>query len=239
MHERMRDEDHERRPLLKGRRKCLSRASLPRASESPRPRDERLASEDALAILHGHLGHRLEVIAQARQISFQDNDKGAFGKIVEALLGVRGNSRQGSDLLDAEIKTSSWKRLKKDGLWVPAQTMAITMIDREHVMAHPFEESRLYEKMRRTLNVCRSTETGCLLAAFVHDLDADREAMRIITSDYEDQRECLRRGEKLSGSMGALIQPRTKGQGHGSTSRAFYARRQHLQRITDTNSFVC
>lgn len=28
----------------------------------------------------------------------------------------------------------------------------------------------------------------------------------------------------LTGAMGVLVQPRTKGAGHGSTSRAFYAR---------------
>jgi hypothetical protein len=35
----------------------------------------------------------------------------------------------------------------------------------------------------------------------------------------------------LSGSMGTLVQPRTKGPGHGSTSRAFYARSKLVARI--------
>jgi hypothetical protein len=31
--------------------------------------------------------------------------------------------------------------------------------------------------------------------------------------------------------MGVLVQPRTKGAGHGSTSRAFYARKQFVAKM--------
>jgi hypothetical protein len=37
--------------------------------------------------------------------------------------------------------------------------------------------------------------------------------------------------EALTGRMGVFIQPRTKGAGHGSTSRAFYARVPFLKKI--------
>ena len=37
--------------------------------------------------------------------------------------------------------------------------------------------------------------------------------------------------EHLTGAMGILVQPRTKGSGHGSTSRAFYARTQFVAEI--------
>jgi len=47
-----------------------------------------------------------------------------------------------------------------------------------------------------------------------------------VKADYETVRQALRsKGfSSLSGKMGVLVQPRTKGAGHGSTSRAFYAR---------------
>lgn len=35
----------------------------------------------------------------------------------------------------------------------------------------------------------------------------------------------------LTGAMGVFIQPRTKGVGHGSTTRAFYARASFLKKI--------
>ena len=37
--------------------------------------------------------------------------------------------------------------------------------------------------------------------------------------------------EYLTGAMGAFVQPRTKGPGHGSTSRAFYARTKFVKMI--------
>jgi hypothetical protein len=37
--------------------------------------------------------------------------------------------------------------------------------------------------------------------------------------------------ELLTGKMGKYIQPRTKGSGHGSTSRAFYARISFLKQL--------
>jgi hypothetical protein len=37
--------------------------------------------------------------------------------------------------------------------------------------------------------------------------------------------------DALSGKMGKFVQPRTKGAGHGSTSRAFYARVPFLKKV--------
>lgn len=37
----------------------------------------------------------------------------------------------------------------------------------------------------------------------------------------------------LTGKMGVLVQPRTKGKGHGSTSRAFYARTGFVTHIIE------
>ncbi|MEO5356350.1 MAG: hypothetical protein H7844_03510 [Nitrospirae bacterium YQR-1] len=47
-----------------------------------------------------------------------------------------------------------------------------------------------------------------------------------IKDDYESVRSTIKaKGfDALSGKVGKFIQPRTKGAGHGSTTRAFYAR---------------
>ena len=55
--------------------------------------------------------------------------------------------------------------------------------------------------------------SGGLITSFV------RDAIR--TSGFES----------LTGKMGVLVQPRTKGPGHGSRSRAFYARKALVARI--------
>ena len=54
----------------------------------------------------------------------------------------------------------------------------------------------------------------------------------IVKADYNLVRDCINDSSRgfssLSGKLGQYIQPRTKGVGHGSTSRAFYARTSFL-----------
>ena len=56
-----------------------------------------------------------------------------------------------------------------------------------------------------------------------------------VKNDYNLVRETLLNPmlgfDALTGSMGKYIQPRTKGAGHGSTSRAFYARPLFLRQF--------
>lgn len=62
----------------------------------------------------------------------------------------------------------------------------------------------------------------------------------MVKNDYEIVRECINdeaRGfNRLTGSMGFYIQPRTKGAGHGSVSRAFYARPRFLAEFISLQS---
>ena len=64
-----------------------------------------------------------------------------------------------------------------------------------------------------------------LHAAAEFDLD-DPDIRKQVVSDYESIRTQIReRGiDSVTGDLGKLVQARTKGPGHGSTSRAFYAR---------------
>ena len=59
-------------------------------------------------------------------------------------------------------------------------------------------------------------------------MDLSGELYEAVRADYELVQDCLndpKRGfSYLTGKMGVYVQPRTKGAGHGSTSRAFYAR---------------
>ena len=61
----------------------------------------------------------------------------------------------------------------------------------------------------------------------------DQELYLQIKADYDLVRSVIRtKGfHALRGSMGVFVQPRTKGPGHGSTSRAFYARTRLVGKI--------
>ena len=66
-------------------------------------------------------------------------------------------------------------------------------------------------------------------------VDLKGELLNEVINDYNIVRTCLldpNRGfSRLTGAMGKYVQPRTKGAGHGSTSRAFYARPSFLQTV--------
>lgn len=117
------------------------------------------------------------------------------------------------------------------------ETMAITMIDPFHVKITPFEESHLLAKLKKAVICARLFESpeekrSRLVRVAAFDLE-DHSLYEQVKQDYEETRRCIiERGfEHLTGKMGVLVQPRTKGAGHGSTSRAFYARTQFVAQI--------
>ncbi len=120
--------------------------------------------------------------------------------------------------------------------------MAITMLSPARVLAQPFEESDLLKKLRRLVLVARIYLPNTLTAevALVREADISVEVPLIyhqIRDDYELIRATLRDEgfPALTGSMGKLVQPRTKGAGHGSTTRAFYARTQLVNILLGLN----
>lgn len=79
----------------------------------------------------------------------------------------------------------------------------------------------------------KQDESSVLVRVSDFDLDNNRDDYDQVEKDYGEIRNCIKiRGfESLSANMEVFIQPRTKGPGHGSTSRAFYARYQFVAKI--------
>lgn len=110
------------------------------------------------------------------------------------------------------------------------------MTDTYQLARTPFEESHLLAaKLKKAVCVARVVGKHVDEPTIIHSIntiDLNGELYEIVKSDYELVRECLNdksRGfSKLTGEMGVYIQPRTKGAGHGSVSRAFYARPKFL-----------
>jgi DNA mismatch repair protein MutH len=156
-------------------------------------------------------------------------NKGWAGHTIERYLGLPLNSSQSPNFGSWELKVVPLKR-RRDGNLQVKETMAITMIDPVEVSAKEFENSHLYSKLRKAVIVSRifesQAETSSLLyAATQFDLD-NPKVFSQVKADYEEMRNKIKTEgfSALSGKMGTLVQPRTKGAGHGSTSRAFYAR---------------
>lgn len=162
-------------------------------------------------------------------------NKGWAGLTLERALGIGNNAIQASNgdywelkLIPLHIKNNKW-RVK--------ETMAITMINPEDVVKTPFEESHLFNKMKKMI-ICGRERIDKIESSskllYVNSFDLLKTSFwPQIKEDYELVRNTIKNNgfSALTGKMGKYIQPRTKGAGHGSTSRAFYARTQFLEMI--------
>lgn len=163
-------------------------------------------------------------------------NKGWAGHVIERHLGLALNSSRSPNFGSWELKVVPLKRARNNLLKVK-ETMAITMIDPVEVRAKEFEDSHLFNKLRKMVVVSRVFEnvqetSSILHAAAEFDLD-NLDVYRLVKADYELVRQTIINSgfQALTGKQGKLIQPRTKGAGHGSTSRAFYARTQFVAHI--------
>lgn len=182
-------------------------------------------------ILSQYIGSDLRTLAETCGITvIKDGkkNKGWVGHVIEELAGLPRNCVQAPNGYDFELKVVSCKRDK--GTWVVKETMAITMINPDDVLRRSFHESHLLAKLQRLIICAREwvsdSEPRARLLKVVH-VELNDALMAQVKADYEECQEVIKtRGfRELSGRMGVLVQPRTKGPGHGSTSRAFYARK--------------
>lgn len=134
------------------------------------------------------------------------------------------------------MKIVPLKRLRTNEI-VVKETMAITMIDPVNIAQKEFEESHLLTKLKKIVVCARmfeSKEERSSLLMKVSTFDLNNPAIyQQVKADYNIVRNTIKQKgfDALTGKMGVLVQPRTKGPGHGSTSRAFYARKIFVAHI--------
>jgi DNA mismatch repair protein MutH len=163
-------------------------------------------------------------------------NKGWAGHVIERYLGLPINSAQSPNFGSWELKIVPLKRLRT-GEAIVKETMAITMIDPVNVSQKEFEESHLLTKLKKIVVCARMFESkeeksSLLMKVSTFDLD-NPDVYQQVKADYNIVRNTIKQKgfNALTGRMGVLVQPRTKGPGHGSTSRAFYARKIFVAHI--------
>lgn len=178
-----------------------------------------------LALLEGEdllkLGRRARTIGRGQETL----DKGWATRTVRANL----NGRSG----EVEIRTVPLKRGRDGNLHVK-HALALAAISAEDIVGTPFARSGLREALNELVVVAREDEHSLNVArrrsrvlGFARfSLTESSFLYRSIERDYELVRRAVRNGETLNGSMGDLVQPRTKGVGGEGAPRtfAFYAR---------------
>jgi DNA mismatch repair protein MutH len=195
--------------------------------------------EEAFQKLRSLIGEDLRPLADRFQITVWKGDKvnkGWAGHTMERYLGLPINSSQSPNFGSWELKVVPLKR-NRHGLLQVKETMAITMIDAYNVERTPFEQSHMFAKLRKAIVCARIFESEMeehskLHRVAVFDLN-DPELLNQVRADYDLVRDAIKTKGfgSLTGKMGVLVQPRTKGAGHGSTSRAFYARPKFVAKI--------
>jgi DNA mismatch repair protein MutH len=194
---------------------------------------------DAIRKLKELEGHDLRSLADRYDVTVWKTgklNKGWAGHVIERYLGLPLNSAQSPNFGSWELKIVPLKRLRT-GVIVVKETMAITMIDPVNVLQKEFEESHLLTKLKKIVVCARtfeSKEENSSLLVRVSTFNLDNPTVyQKVKADYDIVRDTIRdKGfQALTGKMGVLVQPRTKGPGHGSTSRAFYARKGFVTEI--------
>jgi DNA mismatch repair protein MutH len=194
---------------------------------------------DAIEKLRTLVGADLRQLADLHQVTVWKagkKNKGWAGHTLERFLGLPINSAQSPNFGSWELKQVQLVP-KRDCMLRVKETMAITMIDPINVVAKPFGESHLLAKLQKIVVVARVFESQADDRSLLHSVAefdlSEPEIYQQVNADYDLVRETIIRDgfSALSGSMGVLVQPRTKGPGHGSISRAFYARSHFAARI--------
>ena len=158
-------------------------------------------------------------------------NKGLPGHFLEDVLGIPHTSNC-LDCSDGELKIFPVKKLK-NGALVPKETIAITMLSTDDLCINEFKTSTCCKKISRMLVVpyYRSGDTVMFMNPAIIDRECTEfdDLYRTIESDYNQIRKNYIENGILQSEIGTLLQNRTKGRGHGSTSRAFYLRKEFMK----------
>jgi DNA mismatch repair protein MutH len=191
-------------------------------------------------------GKDLRLLADQQRVTVWKNghkNKGWAGQVIERYLGLPQNSLQAPDFGSWELKVVPLRRAA-DGTVRVKESMAITMIEPTEVVANKFEDSHLYDKLRSMIVVARVFENVEDTSSILHsaaEFDLDNPSIRQqVEDDYQAIRTIIRsKGiDTLTGDTGKYVQARTKGRGHGSTSRAFYARALFVAHILNLHKLA-
>lgn len=198
----------------------------------------------AIKNLKKHLKQDLRKLALEHGITTYETgkqNKGWKGLVLERLAGLQTNISKAPNGLSWELKSVAFHVVR--GELVPKETMAITMINPEELKAHSFFESHCWAKLKAIVFCAvewdgKNADSGRLLKVASLDFAEDDELIQEIKADYDFIRnKLITQGfDALTGADGKWIQARTKGPGHGSISRAFYARTGLVKRIFEIAS---
>ena len=203
-----------------------------------------VARKQAIENLKRYIGQDLAELTKLHGITTFETgrqNKGWKGLVLERLAGLQANISKAPNGISYEIKSVSFYYVR--GKLTPKETMAITMINPEELTGQTFFNSHCWNKLKSMVFCAvmwhgKNSTKAELLRVSSLDFTKSDDLVREIAADYEFIRNKLKTQgfESLTGKDGVLIQARTKGSGHGSISRAFYARKSLVSKIFELSS---
>jgi DNA mismatch repair protein MutH len=165
-------------------------------------------------------------------------NKGLPGHFLEDLLGIP-HTPNALDCSDGELKVFPVKKLQKSGKLSPKESIAVTMLNKDDLKTCNFNDSKCCKKMSKMLVIPyyrKDDKIQFLTPVIVDRTSPDfKEMYSILESDYNQIRQTFLDTGVLESKTGTLLQNRTKGAGHGTTSRAFYLRPEFAKRYIPLN----
>ncbi len=157
-------------------------------------------------------------------------NKGFTGLLLETITGIP-HTPNCLDCVDGELKTFPVKKLK-NGTLVPKETLAVTMVCTDDLKVCSFQDSRCLKKMSRMLVVPYYREGDSIVYMKPTLLEKEKlpDLYKLLEEDYTSIQSHYTTSGALKSEIGTYLQTRTKGAGHGSTSRAFYLRTEFLKK---------
>lgn len=197
----------------------------------------------AIEILQQYIGQNLGIYADQfwiqRFVNWKQN-KWWKWLVLERLIWLSNNCSRAPNGLGFELKSVSFT--DKNGVLIPKETMAITMINPNELLHESFYESHCWNKLKQLVFCAvewtwHNQEDAILQWVTSFDFQSDLDLVNNIEMDYNlIQQKLITFGWLwLTGSDGIWMQARTKWAGHGSTSRAFYARKNLVTKIFEWN----
>lgn len=169
-------------------------------------------------------------------------NKGKPGNYLEELTGIPTSSAC-LDCTDGEVKVFPVKKPltgKNKGKYVPKETIAVTMINKETLKTDTFIESRCFKKMANILYIpyYRDGDNITYMKPTIINLNASTNTAlkQQLTDDYDTIRKFIIDNDTLDGSsrLGKYLQNRTKGAGKDAPkTRAFYLRPAFITEFID------
>ena len=163
--------------------------------------------------------------------------------VIERLIGLNNNCSRAPNGLWFELKSVSF--INKNWILIPKETMAITMINPNELMVESFYESHCWNKLKQLVFCAvewtwHNQEDAILQWVTSFDMQSDLDLVKNIEFDYKTIQQKLLTfwWWWLTWSDGIWMQARTKWSWHGSTSRAFYAKKNLVTKIFEWSVII-